>query len=175
MTKKYSIINAVIEEKIFFIRKQKVMLDFDLASLYGIETKVLVQALKRNIERFPADFMFRLHNREFVNLRSHFVTSSQHGGRRYLPYVFTEHGILMLSSILKSKRAVNVNIQIMRTFVKLRNIITANDSLARKLALLERKYDGQFKIVFDAIRTLINLEKIKIAKKPKEIGFKYKK
>lgn len=175
MTKKYPVINTVIEEKIFFIRKQKVMLDVDLASLYGIETKVLVQALKRNIDRFPADFMFQLHSHEFADLRSQNVTSSQHGGRRYLPYAFTEHGILMLSSILKSKRAVNVNIQIMRTFVKLRNILAANDFLARKLALLEKKYDGQFKIVFDAIRTLINLEKTKITRKPKEIGFKHKK
>ena len=98
MSAKHPVINTVIEEKIFFIRKQKVMLDFDLASLYGIETKVLVQTLKRNIERFPSDFMFQLRNREFSDLRSQFVTSSQHGGRRYLPYAFTEHGILMLSS-----------------------------------------------------------------------------
>ena len=148
-----------IENKILLIRGQKVMLDSDLAGLYGVQTKVLVQAVKRNISRFPLDFMFQLTTGEGMNLRSQFVTSSPgHGGRRYAPYVFTEQGVAMLSSVLKSKRAIEVNIMIMRAFVKLRNMISTHKDLARKLEELEKKYDGQFRIVFDAIRQLIEVE-----------------
>jgi hypothetical protein len=148
-----------IEKKILLIRGQKVMLDSELAGLYGVQTKVLVQAVKRNISRFPLDFMFQLTTDEGMNLRSQFVTSSSgHGGRRYAPYVFAEQGVAMLSSVLKSKRAIEVNIQIMRAFVKLREMISTHKALARKLSEMERKYDGQFRIVFDAIQQLIEVE-----------------
>ncbi|MCX6151191.1 MAG: ORF6N domain-containing protein [Ignavibacteriales bacterium] len=159
----------VIERKIFLLRNQKVMIDSDLASLYGIPTKTLLQSVKRNIDRFPLDFMFQLSKEEFSNLRSHFVTSS-YGGRRYLPYVFTEQGVSMLSSVLRSPRAVHVNIHIMRAFVKLREIISTHKELAKKLEEMEKKYDAQFKIVFDAIRELM------IPPEPtrKEIGFRIK-
>lgn len=179
MTKKqnmktsYPISKEIIESKILVIRNQKVMLDCDLAMLYGVETRVLIQAVKRNIDRFPGDFMFRLNECEFGNLKSHFVISSQHGGRRYLPYAFTEHGILMLSSILKSKRAINVNIQIMRTFVALRKLLRDNFELSQRLEQMEKKYDNRFKIIFDAIRMLIKEKETK--NKPKDIGFKPKK
>jgi len=156
-----------IERAIFLIRGQKVMLDFDLAALYGVETKVLIQAIKRNQDRFPKDFMFQLTNDEFSNLRSQIVTSSW-GGRRYPPYVFTEQGIAMLSSVLNSKRAIKVNIEIMRAFVHLRQLLASNEELARKLEALEKKYDAQFKIVFEAIRELMEPSETKA--KPK-IGF----
>jgi hypothetical protein len=129
-------------------------LDQDLAAMYGVETKVLVQAVKRNINRFPEDFMFQLNKDEFNILRSQIVTSSW-GGRRTPPYAFTEQGVAMLSGVLRSKRAVLVNIEIMRTFVKLRKILATHDELARKLTSLERKYDKQFKLVFDAIREIM--------------------
>jgi hypothetical protein len=145
----------VIEEKIFLIRGDKVMLDADLARLYGVETKALVQAVKRNIDRFPPDFMFQLTNHELTVLRSQFVTSSQWGGRRYPPYAFSEQGIAMLSSVLKSPQSVRVNIEIMRTFVRLRRMLASHAELARKLEALERKYDEQFRGVFDAIRQLM--------------------
>ena len=145
-----------IESKILLIRGQKVMIDSDLAELYQVGTKVLLQAVKRNVRRFPEDFMFQLNNQDGLNLRSQFVTSSSgHGGRRYLPYVFTEQGVAMLSSILNSERAIEVNIHIMRAFVKLREMIGTNKDLARKLADMEKKYDSQFKMVFDAIRQLM--------------------
>ncbi|MCC6765632.1 MAG: ORF6N domain-containing protein [Deltaproteobacteria bacterium] len=144
-----------IEQAILLIRKHKVMLDSDLATLYGVETKVLVQAVKRNLTRFPSDFMFRLTKDEFDDLRSQIVTSSSRGGRRYPPYAFTEQGVAMLSTVLRSDRAVRVNIQIMRTFVKLRRLLATHEDLARKLDALERKYDRQFKAVFDAIRELM--------------------
>ena len=145
-----------IEQRILLIRGQKVMLDADLAELYGVETKQLIRAIKRNITRFPADFMFQLHKEEFENLRFHFGTSSRWGGRRYLPYVFTEQGVAMLSSVLNSERAINVNIVIMRAFVKLREMLASHKDLARKLNEMEKKYDAQFKIVFDAIRQLMS-------------------
>jgi len=145
----------VIEQRILLVRGQKVMLDADLAALYGVETKQLVRAVKRNILRFPEDFMFQLSNDEFENLRYQFGTSSHWGGRRYPPYAFTEHGVAMLSSVLNSPRAVQVNIQIMRTFAKLREIMSQHKDLARRLDELETKYDAQFKIVFDAIRQLM--------------------
>ena len=146
----------MIERKIYLIRGQKVMLDSDLAELYGVSTKVLIQAVKRNIKRFPSDFMFQLKNQEVINLRSQIVTSSlEHGGRRYLPYVFTEQGVAMLSSVLNSERAVEVNILIIRAFVKLREMIASNKELAKRLDELEKKYDAQFKVVFDTIRQLM--------------------
>jgi len=131
------------------------MLDSDLAALYGVETKVLVQAVKRNIERFPEDFMFRLNKKEFVILRSQIVTSSDWGGRRYAPYAFTEQGVAMLSSVLHSQRAIQVNIEIMRAFIRLRQMLASHAELARKLDELEKKYDAQFKEVFEAIRQLM--------------------
>lgn len=146
-----------IERKIYLLRGQKVMLDKDLADLYGVETKALIQAVKRNIDRFPADFMFRLNRREFKILRSHFVTSST-GGRRYLPFAFTEQGVAMLSSVLKSKRAVKVNILIMRAFVRLRRLLASHKELVEKLDKLERrfdKHDMEIKVLFDAIRRLM--------------------
>lgn len=144
-----------IERSILLIRGHKVMLDADLAALYGVETKRLLQALKRNISRFPPDFVFQLNTEEFENLRSHFGTSSQWGGRRYPPYAFTEQGVAMLSSVLRSKRAIQVNIEIMRTFVRLRRMLASHTELARKLDAMEKKYDAQFKVVFDAIRQLM--------------------
>jgi len=145
-----------IERHILLVRGEKVMLDADLADLYGVATKVLIQAVKRNLERFPDDFMFQLDRQEFDHLRSQIVTSSSgRGGRRYRPYVFTEQGVAMLSSVLRSKRAVQVNIEIMRAFVRLRAMLGAHADLARKVAALERKYDRQFRAVFEAIRALM--------------------
>jgi len=143
-----------IENLILLIRGQKVMLDADLAELYDVETKVFNQAVKRNIKRFPEDFMFELTEKEVEILRSQFVTS-RWGGRRYLPYVFTEQGVAMLSSVLKSQRAIQVNIEIMRAFVRLRRMLASHKDLARRLDKLEKKYDTQFKVVFDAIRQLM--------------------
>ena len=143
------------------------MLSTDLAELYGVEPKVLVQAVKRNIERFPADFLFHLTRQELAILKSQFVTSSWGGARRATPYAFTEQGVAMLSSVLNSPRAVQVNIAIMRTFVRLRRMLESNVELARKLHELEKKYDGQFKIVFEAIRQLMTAPE----SKPKPIGF----
>jgi phage regulator Rha-like protein len=164
----YIIPSEIIERKIFLLRGQKVMLDSDLASLYGVQTKVLVQAVKRNINRFPSDFMFQLSEDEFSFLRSQIVTSSfSHGGRRYLPYAFTEQGVAMLSSVLKSERAVNVNIEIMRTFVKLRELLSSHKDLVRKIDEMEKDYDHKFKIVFDAIRALT----IPPEKPKRSIGF----
>jgi hypothetical protein len=144
-----------IERAILLVRGHKVMLDSDLASLYGVETRRLVEAVKRNIQRFPDDFMFQLNQEEFDNLRSQFATSSSWGGRRYAPYAFTEQGVAMLSSVLRSPRAVAVNVEIMRAFVRLRGMLGSHADLARKLDALERKYDAQFKVVFDAIRQLM--------------------
>ena len=144
-----------IERSILLIRRQKVMLDADLAALYGVETRVLVQAVKRNLERFPEDFMFQLSREEFAALRSQSVTSSDWGGRRYPPYAFTEQGVAMLSSVLRSQRAIQVNIEIMRAFIRLRQMLTSHAELARKLNALEKKYDAQFKEVFVAIRQLM--------------------
>jgi len=145
----------VIDSKIYMIRGHKVMLSMDLAELYGVEPKVLMQAVKRNIERFPSDFMFILTNQEFMNLKSQFVTSSWGGIRRANPYAFTEQGVAMLSSVLRSKQAVQVNIAIMRAFVKLREMLATHKDLARKLSDMEKKYDSQFRVVFDAIRQLM--------------------
>lgn len=156
-----------IEQKIFLIRGEKVMLDSDLALLYEVETKAINKAVKRNHERFPEDFLFQLTEQESEALRFHFGTSKKRGGRRYLPYVFTEQGVAMLSSVLKSQRAILVNVAIMRTFVKLRKMIISHKDLAQKLAQLEKKYDAQFKIVFDAIRELMTPPPVK----KRKIGF----
>jgi len=144
-----------IERAILMLRGHKVMLDADLAALYGVETKALVRAVKRNEDRFPHDFMFQLSREESDNLRLHFGTSSSWGGRRYLPYAFTEQGVAMLSSVLRSPRAVQVNIEIMRAFVRLRKMLASNAELAKKLDALEKKYDVQFRAVFEAIRQLM--------------------
>jgi len=147
-----------------------VMLDADLAALYGVETKVLVQAVKRNIKRFPGDFMFQLTKEEYRLLKSQIVTSNKRGGRRYLPYVFTEQGVAMLSSVLNSEKAITVNIEIIRTFVKLRKILSFNKEFEKKFDALERKYkhhDDQFEVVFKAIRQLMESPKTK----QKQIGF----
>ena len=146
-----------IEKSILLIRGQKVMLDRDLAELYEVPTKVLKQAVKRNIDRFPHDFMFVLTRQEFTDLRSQFVTSSspKWGGSRYEPMAFTEQGVAILSSVLRSKRAVQVNIEIMRAFVHIREMLASHKDLMRKLEALEEKYDDQFKIVFEAIAELM--------------------
>jgi hypothetical protein len=145
-----------IAQKIYLVRGQKVMLDSDLAELYEVETKVLNQAVRRNIERFPEDFMFQLVPEELENLRSQIVTSSSgYGGRRYLPYAFTEQGVAMLSSVLKSERAVEVNIAIMRTFVKMRELMASHVELARKIEAMEKKYDEQFQEVFTIIKKML--------------------
>src|SRR5216684_9201902 len=140
-----------IQQSILLRRAHKVMLDFDLAALYGAQTKILNKAVKRNLQRFPADFMFELSDAEFENLRFQFGTS-RWGGRRYRPYAFTEQGVAMLSSVLRSGRAVMVNVEIMRAFVRLRRMLATNDSLSRKLAELERRlesHDKGIKSLFD--------------------------
>jgi hypothetical protein len=168
-----------IERASLLIRGEKVMLDANLAALYGVATRVLIQAVKRNTERFPPNFMFQLTKEELDLLRSQFVTSKSdsrlnqgeseilrsqiviskigdpRGGRRYLPYAFTEQGVAMLSSVLNSPRAIAVNIEIMRTFIRLRRILASHADLAHKLESLEKKYNAQFKMVFDAIRKLM--------------------
>ena len=158
-----------IEKAIYLIRGEKVMVDRDLALLYGVETKILNRAVKRNLQRFPLDFMFQLTEDEAEALRCQIGTSNKgRGGRRYLPYVFTEQGVAMLSSVLNSERAITVNIEIMRAFVKLRQLLASNTELARRLDELESKYDKQFKIVFVAIRQLM----AKPVRDRKEIGFR---
>jgi hypothetical protein len=181
-----------IESLIVLIRGQRMMLAEDLAALYEVEVKVLNQAVRRNADRFPADFMFQLTGDEVANLRSQIVTSNiekspaglksqsvissagednpspGRGGRRYLPYAFTEQGVAMLSSVLRSPRAVLVNVEIMRAFVNLRRMLGSNADLAWKLAALEKKYDGQFKAVFDAIRALMTPP---AANKKRAVGF----
>jgi len=163
----------MIEKKIYLIRGHKVMLDSDLAELYGVATKVLLQAVKRNLNRFPEDFMFILKYQDVAVLRSQIVTLKKGRGehRKYLPYVFTEQGVAMLSSVLNSERAVQVNIAIMRAFVKLREMLSTNKELALKLAQLERKmekHDEEIKLIFDAIRELMKPPETKT----KKIGFR---
>jgi ORF6N domain len=166
-----------IEKSIYLIRGEKVMVDRDLAGLYGVSTKAFNQAVKRHRDRFPPDFMFQLTKDEArewwlaVNanrLRSQFVTLKRGQHLKYRPYAFTEHGILMLSSVLNSERAIQVNIEIMRAFVKLRQMLSSNAELSRRLDELESKYDRQFKIVFDAIRQLMSPP----VRDRKEIGFR---
>jgi hypothetical protein len=166
-----------IEQAILLIRGHRVLLDADLALLYGVSVGRLNEAVKRNLHRFPGDFMFQLSESEFhnlraqdgnLNLKSQFaISSSDWGGRRHPPYAFTEQGVAMLSSVLRSKRAVEVNIEIMRTFVRLRQLLATNVELARKLEALEKKYDAQFKVVFDAIRQLMRPPE----PKKRKIGF----
>ena len=144
-----------IATKIHFIRGQKVMFDSDLAELYGVETKYLLRQVNRNSDRFPADFMFSLVKKEVMRLRCQIGTSKGRGGRRNRPYAFTEQGVAMLSGVLRSKRAIQINILIMRAFVQLRHMIATNDELASKLESLESKYDARFRVVFDAIRRLM--------------------
>lgn len=157
----------LIETKIFFIRRKKVMLDKHLAELYGVTTSSFNQAVKRNLDRFPSDFMYQITRQELTNLKSQIVISSW-GGIRKLPFAFTEHGILMLSSVLNSERAIQVNIQIMRTFTRLREMLLSYKELKEKIEAMERKYDEQFAVVFDAIKKLLEPP----ASKPKrKIGF----
>ena len=144
-----------IEQAILRIRGHNVMLDQDLADLYGVETKALTRAVRRNLDRFPEDFMLQLSTEEFGNLRRHSGTSSQWGGRRYPPYAFTEQGVAMLSSVLRSQRAVQVNVEIMRAFVRLRRLLASHADLQRRLDELEKKYDEKFRVVFEAIRQLM--------------------
>jgi hypothetical protein len=160
-----------IADKIYVIRDIRVMLDRDLAELYGVKTKALKQAVRRNIKRFPEDFMFVLSKEDFENWRSQFVTSNRDRmGLRYPPMAFTEQGVAMLSSVLNSERAIQVNILIMRAFTKLREMISAHKDLRRKIEVMEKKYDMQFKVVFDAIIQLIDIE----SKPKKQIGFEVK-
>jgi phage regulator Rha-like protein len=156
-----------IASKIYLIRGLKVMLDRDLAELYGVETKVLKQAVRRNIDRFPADFMFELTEEENQSLRSQNVTLKRGQHSKYLPFAFTEQGVAMLSSVLKSDRAIHVNIQIMRAFTQLRQMLSTHKDLKRKIESMEKKYDQQFQVVFEAIKQLLSEED----KPKKKIGF----
>ncbi len=162
-----------IASQVLFVRGEKVLLDFHLAELYEVETRVLKQQIRRNIERFPEDFMFELSKKEWDSLRSQFVTLNTGRGQhsKYLPFAFTEQGIAMLSSVLRSKKAIEVNIAIMRTFVQLRKLMDTNKELATKIEKLETKYDEQFQIVFNAIKKLIHQEN----EPRKVVGFKVKK
>lgn len=159
-----------IAQSILLLRGQKVLLDADLAELYGVETKVLLQAVKRNRERFPDDFMFQLTADEFGNLRSQFVTSSW-GGRRYAPYVFTEQGVAMLSSVLKSPRAIAVNIEVMRAFVRLREMLSSNKELAAKLNELEHKLESHDQAIAGILNAIRELMKPPQPTKKQPIGF----
>lgn len=150
----------VVEHKIYIIRGQRVMVDFDLAKLYGVETKVLLQSVRRNLGRFPEDFAFQLTRGEFSNLRSQIVTSKiGRGGNRYLPYVFTEHGVAMLSAVLKSERAVQMSIFIVRAFIKMREMLATHADLAQKIEEIERKqkeHGDQLSSVYSVVKQLIN-------------------
>ncbi len=158
----------IIATKILVIRGKRVMLDSDLAVLYEVKTKRLNEQVARNIKRFPEDFMFQLTEEEADSLRSHFATSKR-GGRRYLPFAFTQEGVAMLSSVLNSERAIMVNIQIMRAFTQLRRMLLTNTDLRRKINEMEKKYDKQFAIVFQAIKQLLEPEP---KKERKIIGFR---
>jgi hypothetical protein len=155
-----------IASKIFFIRGQKIMLDRDLAELYGVQTAQLKRAVRRNMDRFPDDFMFELSKSELDDLRCQ-IGTSKWGGTRYKPFAFTEQGVAMLSGVLKSDRAVNVNIQIMRTFTKLRNMLASHTDLKLKIEDMEKRYDERFRIVFEAITQLIEEDR----RPKKKIGY----
>jgi hypothetical protein len=157
-----------ITRAILVVRGRRVLLDAELASLYGVETRALVQAVKRNAARFPADFMFQLTPSEGRLLRSQIVISKGRGGRRHPPFAFTEQGVAMLSSVLNSPRAIAVNIEIMRVFVRLRQLTASHAHLSRRLDQLEKRYDGQFKVVFDAIRRLMTPP----APRSRRVGFR---
>lgn len=159
----------IIQNNIFEIRGNRVMLDFHLAGLYEVEVRTLNQTVKRNIARFPDDFMFQLNENEWKNLKSQFVTSSW-GGKRKLPYVFTEQGVSMLAGILRSEKAIKVNIEIMRAFVQLRKMALQYSEVSDKIESLESKYDEQFAEVFTALRYLLDPKVDK--KEPKRIGYK---
>jgi hypothetical protein len=153
---KAPILAGAVTRRILTLRGHNVMLDSDLAELYEVETFNLNKAVKRNLNRFPEDFMFQLTKKEHENLRFQVgISSSKHGGRRYLPFVFTQEGVAMLSSVLNSDRAIQVNIGIMRAFVQLRRLAETHKDLAEKIATLEKKYDAQFSSVFNAIRQLL--------------------
>jgi phage regulator Rha-like protein len=160
----------LIASKIYLMRSVKVMLDKDLSELYGVETKVLKQAVRRNIDRFPADFMFELTKEENQSLRSQNVTLKRGQHSKYLPFAFTEQGVAMLSSVLKSDRAIRVNIQIMRAFTQLRKMLSTHEDLKRKIESMEKKYDQQFQIVFEAIKQLLETDE----KPEKKIGYTVK-
>lgn len=162
----------VVRSKISIVRGLRVMFAHDLAELYGVETKVLMQSVRRNTSRFPDDFLFQLTNQEFIGLRSQFVTSS-FGGTRYLPYAFSEQGVAMLSSVLRSPRAIAVNIEIMRAFVQMRSMLDSNRELSRKVEAMEAEYDEQFAVVFKAIRELMDARTEERApqKSKRKIGF----
>lgn len=160
------IVSELIEQKIYLIRGQKVMIDRDLAVLYEITTGNFNKAVSRNLDRFPSDFMFRINKEEFRNLILQFGRSSW-GGTRKNPRVFTEHGILMLSSVLNSKRAAQVNVQIMRTFIKMREMLATHKDIMKKIEEMEKRYDKQFRIVFQVIRGLGDLPK----ESKRKIGF----
>lgn len=168
MAENFLIPSERIVRKIYIIRNKKVMLDRDLAVLYGVKTTVFNQAVRRNIKRFPSDFMFQLDKNEMKSLMSQIVISKGRGGTRKLPLVFTEQGVAMLASVLNSSRAINVNIQIIRTFVKIRELLATNEALQRKMMEMEKKYDGKIKEIFDTIGFLLE---DKIINK-KTIGFK---
>jgi hypothetical protein len=155
-----------IEQAILLIRGQKVMLDADLAAIYGVTTKRLNEQFKRNRDRFPADFAFQLTPEEFDNLRSQFATSSW-GGRRYPPFAFTEHGAVMLAAVLNSPIAIATSVEVVRAFIRLRELLATHKELGRRLDELEAKYDKQFAVVFDAIRKLMGPAK----QKPREMGY----
>ena len=162
--------SEIIAPTIILLRNKRVMLDFQLASVYGVETKLLKRAVKRNIERFPLDFMFELTKEETENLRYQFGTSSW-GGNRYLPYAFTEHGAIMLASVLNSANAIKMSIEVVRAFAKLRELASHYQELSDKIGSLEQKYDAQFKTVFDAIKQL--MQQPELLKPERElIGFK---
>ena len=174
MTGKSIIAIERIERSILFVRGQKVLLDSDLADLYGVETRSLIQAVKRNIDRFPSDFMFQLTPEEYDSLRSQIVISKGKGGRRYLPYAFTEQGVAMLSSVLNSHRAVEVNIAIMRAFVQLRKIIGSHEKLEEKLRKIEHHiedHDEKIEEIFRVIQELIGTDD---KPKKKRIGYTVK-
>lgn len=172
MSKAVSITETLIENKIYLIRGQKIMLDLDLAEMYDVATKVLKQAVRRNIDRFPEDFMFEMKEEEFANWRSQFVTSnSLKMGLRYKPFCFTEHGVLMLSSVLRSNRAVQVNIQIMRVYSKMKELLLMNKDILMRLEKLEKnsdKHDKEIKLIFDSIKRLISQP----IERTRRIGFK---
>lgn len=170
MSKSGAIIPEVVERRILIVRGQKVMLDSHLAELYGVTTKRLNEQVRRNIKRFPGDFMFQLSKEEDGSLRSHFATLNAGRGRhrKFLPYAFTEQGVAMLSTVVNSERAILVNIEIMRSFVRLRDILSTHKDLARKLQELEQKYDSQFSAVFEAIRHLMTPPEVT---KKRRIGF----
>ena len=156
---------------IYLLRGEKVMLSQHLADLYGVSVSALNQAVRRNLDRFPSDFVFQLTYQEFRNLKSQIVILNRPNPRRALPYAFTEQGVAMLSSVLRSPRAVEVNIAIMRTFVQLRRLMDSNRDLARKIEAMEKKYDEQFAVVFDAIKKLIAEDQATKARPKRSIGF----